>query len=73
MPDQKVESVGVDWIEMARGLGGLAAVLALLAHLLIPAFQFDIVRVQILLILIGVLLELDEIIGLTLSYRGNND
>jgi len=73
MPDQKVENVGVDWIEMARGLGGLAAVLTLLAHLLIPAFQFDIVRVQILLILIGVLLELDEIIGLTLSYRGNND
>ena len=63
MTDDKPYKYGltVDWIELARGLGGLAAILTLLAHFILPSVPFDIIRVQVLLLLIGILLELDEI------------
>lgn len=47
------------WTKAAKAIGGLAAVLTLLAHFWLPALPLTPMRVQLLLVLIGALLGLD--------------
>lgn len=47
------------WTKAAKAIGGLAAVLTLLAHFWLPSLPLTVVRVELLLFLIGILLGVD--------------
>lgn len=49
----------IRWVRAAKAIGGLAAVLTLLAHFWLPELPLTLARVELLLLLIGVLLGLD--------------
>lgn len=64
------------WANAAKAIGGLATVLTLLAHFWIPELPLTVARVQLLLLLIGVLLGIDvltERFPYTLELKSRTD
>lgn len=52
---------GIRWKRAAKAAGGFAAVLTLLAHFWLPSLPLTVVRVELLLVLIGLLLGIDMV------------
>lgn len=50
------------WVQASKAIGGLAAVLMLLAHFWFDTLPLTLLRVQLLLLLIGVLLGVDMLL-----------
>lgn len=48
-----------DWIQVAKAAGGFLAVVTLLAHFWLPGLPLNVVRVELLLFVIGLLLGVD--------------
>lgn len=64
------------WLRAARGIGGTAAIATLLAHFWLPSLPLSVARVELLLLIIGLLLGMDAVLerwGITVNLNPETD